>query len=305
MNKKTQHLTKKEFFLKYEKKELVGQGAFSNVYRIVEHKSQKEYCLKIQSCKGIEENGKNEIETLSVLNHPNVTKLYEMYKIKNKMFLVMEYAKGGSLMDLIEEKSRFTETEAAFVILILLKALKYLHSKNIIHRDLKPENILLMNSCDITSILITDFGFSKFLQENEYTKTFCGTATYMAPEILKQEEYDTSVDIWSTGVILYLLLSGLPPFFDYSIPLLHRKIMNGKLYFPKEQFSTISKRAMKLIKHFLKVNPKERITIDQALKNTWLLKKSNEFIKQKLQENKQLENGQEMNGTKEKPKLNK
>jgi len=151
-----------------------------------------------------------EIDILKNLDHPNILRLYEVFEDKKFIYLVTEFCEAGELFDEIVKRQRFDERDAAIIIKQLLSAIAYCHSKSVCHRDLKPENILIDNK-ETLSIKLIDFGTSQKFDTEEKMELILGTAYYIAPEVLKGE-YDEKCDVWSCGVILYILLSGSPPF---------------------------------------------------------------------------------------------
>jgi len=149
------------------------------------------------------------------MSHPNIIKLYDVYDGEGAMcFLVMEYAEGGELFDRIIAKEYYTEAEAKIVVRVVAKVLRYCHAEGVTHRDLKPENLLYADETENAVIKIADFGFAKLVTEETNMSTMCGTPGYYAPEIVRKLPYDSKCDIWSLGVIAYILLCGFPPFYD-------------------------------------------------------------------------------------------
>lgn len=147
------------------------------------------------------------------MDHPNVLKIFEIFDEIDFIYLVLELLKGGELFDRIVEKENYSEKEAAETVRPIVDALRYCHSLGIIHRDLKPENLLYATNVDSSIIKVTDFGLARFV-ENELATTACGTPNYVAPEIIAGKGYSKEVDLWSIGVIIYIMLCGFPPFYD-------------------------------------------------------------------------------------------
>ncbi len=139
------------------------------------------------------------------LNHESVIRLYNIYESEHHIYLVLELLNGGELFDRIREKGQYNENDASILMKKLLSALSYMHAKGIMHRDIKPENLILKDSENDWDVKIADFGLSQFLSSNDYLFTRCGTPGYVAPEILADEKYDEKVDVFSAGVILYIL----------------------------------------------------------------------------------------------------
>lgn len=192
-----------------------------------------------------------------------------------KFYLVMELVQGKELFDKIVERGQYSEKDAAHIVRQILSAVEYLHKNDIAHRDLKPENLLLVKPKDPTEIVITDFGLSKFAAPHEAMKAACGTLSYVAPEVLKMEGYGKEVDLWSVGIILFLVLRAKLPFHDQTKNKIIARILRQNVQMVDSQWQKISNEAKDLIKKLLKKNPKSRITVEQAMLHPWfeLLKK--------------------------------
>jgi len=198
-------------------------------------------------------------------------KLYEVYEDDDSFYLVMELVKGKELFDKIVERGMYSERDAARIIRQVVSAVEYLHENGIAHRDLKPENLLSSGDGDLEVVKIADFGFSKnFGEDGEKLMTSCGSPGYVAPEILTAESYDKSVDMWSVGVIIYILLSGYPPFYADSAPALFKKIMEVKYDFDDSVWDDISDAAKNLIQNLLVKDPSKRYTAKQCLEHGWV-----------------------------------
>jgi len=219
-----------------------------------------------------------EIEVMKMLDHPHVIKLFEIYDEPKKMMLVMELVTGGELFDRIVAKGSYTEADAAGVMGTLCQALHYMHEKKVVHRDLKPENILYaaeMGKPGCDDIKVADFGLARVVSGKEMMKTACGTPGYVAPEVLKNKGYDSgAVDMWSAGVILYILLCGFPPFYEEELPALFEQILHARYDFPSPWWDNISKDAKNLVGRLLTIDPKKRITAAEVLKEEWITGKA-------------------------------
>lgn len=154
----------------------------------------------------------NELKVLETVSHPNVLNIYELLHDDNYYFIVSEYMKYGELYDFIVERGSISEIEVKQIVRQLFLAVNYLHQHNLVHRDIKPENILISNKSPM-EIKITDFGFATFTQHNTQLTEVLGSPIYMPPEIVKGEQYDNRVDVWSAGVVTYVLITGKPPFY--------------------------------------------------------------------------------------------
>jgi len=170
----------------------------------------------------------------------------------------------------LSKKTIYNEKEARDVSKILIEALRYCHERHIVHRDLKPENLLLASEDDDISIKIADFGFAKRCTKPKSLKTQCGTPGYVAPEILKGVLYDSQADMWSLGVIIYILLGGYPPFIEENQRELFKKIMKGRYKFHDEYWSDISDDGKDLIKSLMNIDTETRLTAEQALSSKWM-----------------------------------
>ena len=195
---------------------------------------------------------------------------------ENNLYIILELAEGGELFDKILEKVKFNEKEAKLHFYQMVSAVQYLHKNKIAHRDLKPENILLSNDDSIPIIKISDMGLSKLVDHTTFLQTFCGTPQYLAPEVLISRvrgdgSYGFEVDMWALGVILYILLSGCPPFSPERTdkPLI-RQVCDGDYTFPKSKWSDVSESAIDLVKRLMTVDKKQRLTAEQVLVHPWL-----------------------------------
>jgi len=228
-----------------------------------------------------EEDIYNEVLILRSLNHNHIVQLNDVFTDHNHHFLVMEKLSGGDLFDRIIDKTHYSEEEAKTTCRNILLAVEYIHSNNIAHRDLKPENLLLSSNSnnrfyhangDDTSIKIADFGYATRVMKPNSLLTACGSRNYIAPEILKRNYYDERIDLWSVGVILYILLSGLQPFNDTGDDhALYQQICNAQFFFNDECWTNISLGAKHLICCLLQVHPTNRISASQALHHSWFV----------------------------------
>jgi calcium/calmodulin-dependent protein kinase I len=225
----------------------------------------------------LEQDLQNEIRILQSLDHPHITKLYDVYHdyhphppVRNMMYLVLEYITGGELFDRIISKTCYTEEEARDTTHILITTIAYLHSQNIVHRDLKPENLLMLNPNDDSAITITDFGFAIDCHGQAELSDFCGSPAYIAPEILKGELYGYGVDLWAIGVIVYILLSGVMPFGGETEEEQFDAIKRGDMEYPPETWGTISKEAKSFVSSLLTVDPSKRSDAESALSHPWV-----------------------------------
>lgn len=226
-------------------------------------------CIDKKALKGKEESLENEIKVLRKLRHSNIVQLYDTYDEKQYMYLVMELVTGGELFDRIVEKGSFTERDASVLMRQVLEAVAFMHENGVVHRDLKPENLLYYDQKEDSKIMISDFGLSK-TEESGVMATACGTPGYVAPEVLQQKPYGKAVDVWSIGVITYILLCGYPPFYDENDANLFAQIIHGEYEFDSPYWDEISDSAKDFISHLMCCNPDQRFTCQQALVHPWI-----------------------------------
>jgi len=215
---------------KYAIKALIGKGSFSKVVRVEDKATKQPYAIKMIEIQEGKDVFESELAVLRKVQHSFIVRLYEVFECKDKVYLVMELATGGELFDRIVSRGYFTERDATHVLYMVLEGVRYLHSLGITHRDLKPENLLYYHPGNDSKIMITDFGLSNLKKgpDDSTMETTCGTPEYIAPEILLSKPYTNSVDMWSIGVISYILLSGAMPFADDNRTRLYRDILKAK-----------------------------------------------------------------------------
>ena len=262
----------------------IGKGAFAQV-RLGIHKATKQTrAIKILQKKKINmDELLTEISIVSKLSHPSIMQVFEIFEDNANVYIVSEYCKGGELFDIISDKGSFSEKEACIIMQQLLSGICYSHQNGIVHRDLKPENILMENnkSHDL-SIKIVDWGCATQINKKERLHETDGTSYYIAPEVL-QGEYDEKCDIWSCGVILYILLCGYAPFYGEKDEDIFQQVLKGEYDFPKEEWDNVSDEAKNLVKKMIEKDPSKRISALEALKDDWFKmnkekKKSNKVL---------------------------
>ena len=265
------------FFDYYEMLDDLGEGIFGSVKLGVEKKTKERVAIKIIKKKKAKPSDielvRTEIDVMKLCHHPNVVHLLDHFENAEYIFIVMEYIRGGRLTDYMKEKKfRFTEKRAAELIYEIALGVKYLHKYGIIHRDLKPDNIMLTEANDKGHIKIMDFGLSKILGKKEKTSDGFGTLTFVSPEVLIRKPYNKEIDIWSIGVILYLMLSGDLPFDDEEDDeqKIAKSIVFNEVEFPSKKFGNKSKEVIDLIKRCLTKEPKDRIKVEEILKSDWI-----------------------------------
>ncbi|XP_067361103.1 calcium/calmodulin-dependent protein kinase type 1 isoform X1 [Channa argus] len=258
---------------KYDFKDILGTGAFSEVVLAEEKRTQKLVaikCIPKKALEGKENSIENEIAVLHKIKHANIVSLEEIFESKSHLYLVMQLVSGGELFDRIIEKGFYTEKDASKLIQQILDAVKYLHDMGIVHRDLKPENLLYYSMDEDSKIMISDFGLSKIEGSDSVMSTACGTPGYVAPEVLAQNPYSKAVDCWSIGVIAYILLCGYPPFYDENDSKLFEQILKAEYEFDSPYWDDISDSAKDFIVHLMEKDPNIRYTCDQALQHPWI-----------------------------------
>ncbi|XP_073990439.1 calcium/calmodulin-dependent protein kinase I isoform X4 [Rhodnius prolixus] len=230
------------------------------------------YAVKMidkKALKGKEDSLENEIKVLRRLTHPNIVQLLETFEDKQKVYLIMELVTGGELFDRIVEKGSYTEKDASDLIRQVLEAVNYMHEQGVVHRDLKPENLLYYSPDEDSKIMISDFGLSK-MEDSGIMATACGTPGYVAPEVLAQKPYGKAVDVWSIGVISYILLCGYPPFYDENDANLFAQILKGEFEFDSPYWDDISDYAKDFIRQLMCVDVSKRFSCRQALQHPWI-----------------------------------
>ncbi|KAM7256688.1 hypothetical protein ACFE04_012429 [Oxalis oulophora] len=210
----------------------------------------------------------SQTEIGQILNKP-YTNFKGAYEDRDNLHLVMELCSGGELFDRIIAKGSYSEREAASVIRQIVNVVHACHFMGVMHRDLKPENFLLVSKDENSSIKATDFGLSVFIEQGKVYRDIVGSAYYVAPEVL-QRKYGKEVDVWSAGVILYILLSGVPPFYGETERQIFDAISEGNLDLKSQPWPSISANAKDLIRKMLTMNPKKRITAAEALEHPWI-----------------------------------
>uniref|UniRef100_A0A673W5Z2 Calcium/calmodulin-dependent protein kinase IV n=1 Tax=Salmo trutta TaxID=8032 RepID=A0A673W5Z2_SALTR len=238
----------------YELESELGRGATSVVCRCRQKGTQKPFAVK----------------TLK-----KTIKLKEIFETPSEISLVLELVTGGELFDRVVEKGFYTERDAADAVKQVLEAVAYLHENGVVHRDLKPENLLYATSAPDAPLKIADFGLSKIIDDQVTMKTVCGTPGYCAPEILRGCAYGPEVDMWSVGVITYILLCGFEPFFDdRGDQYMFKRILNCEYEFVSPWWDNVSLNAKDLVRKLIVQDPKKRLTTLQALQHPWVTGKA-------------------------------
>lgn len=257
--------------------EILGEGAFGSVRRVTRIKTGNKDCIMKTMKKAVipDMNSlSNEISIQAGLDHPNICRIHEVFYMADQIDLIMEACCGGDLSDAICEASQFCEHDAQHVMHQVVRAVCYMHSKGIAHRDMKPENLLLKEKgvpFTKNNVKVVDFGFAQSFEPGKKTLlTKCGTPHFLAPEILYQETYDEKCDVWSCGIILYMFLSGVPPFDGQTDMEIFEKAAAGKSKFEGEIWAKVAPTAKLAIVQMCKVDPNLRFSAEATLLSPWM-----------------------------------
>eukprot|EP00048_Salpingoeca_helianthica_P017493 m.237524 g.237524 ORF g.237524 m.237524 type:complete len:549 (+) comp21167_c0_seq1:144-1790(+) len=257
---------------------LVGRGAFSEVVRAENRLTREPRAIKIvkkdvSERTGIDSALATELAVLAQVRHPNIVRMYEALETPTHVFIVTELATGGELFDRIQEKGSFDEPYASSIVRMVLSAVAYLHSLGIAHRDLKPENILFYHPGPSSRIMVADFGLSKMSDRKNtlFMNTACGSPEYLAPEVLSGRNYSVAVDMWSIGVITYILLCGYAPFDGPNRNVLFHRIMSADYDFHGASWERVSDSGKDFVEQLLVVDAPRRLTARQAQQHTWIV----------------------------------
>ncbi|XP_059478740.1 phosphorylase b kinase gamma catalytic chain, skeletal muscle/heart isoform isoform X2 [Neocloeon triangulifer] len=265
----------KEFYAKYEPKEILGRGVSSTVRRCIEKETGREYAAKIIDLSSDAENlsmHESTIQEIHILRivagHPFIIELHDVFESNTFIFLVFELCRNGELFDHLTNVVTLSEKKTRYIMKQVFEAIEHVHDKGIVHRDIKPENILLDENLNVK---LTDFGFARVLKDNEKLFEVCGTPGYFAPELIQaamyddSDGYDRAIDLWACGVVMYTLLVGCPPFWHRKQMVMLRNIMEGKYSLSTPEWEDITDAPKDLIRKLLVVDPSKRLTITEAL----------------------------------------
>uniref|UniRef100_UPI00398E329B caM kinase-like vesicle-associated protein n=1 Tax=Pristiophorus japonicus TaxID=55135 RepID=UPI00398E329B len=264
---------------KYSIGQLLRAKEFCEICLARERLSDKLFsCKKFQKKDGrnVRRAAKNEIFILKMVNHPNILQLIDTFETREEYFIIQELATGGDLFDWILDQGSYTERDASNVIRQLLETVSYLHSLRIVHRNIKLENLMYFSERNPSKVVIGDFHLSRL--ESGPISEPCGTPEYLAPEVVARHRYGQPVDCWAVGVIMFILLSGNPPFYDESDEeendnhnrTIFRKILAGDFEFDAPYWKDISGAAKELVCRLMDVDQDQRITANEALGHTWI-----------------------------------
>ncbi|KAM8989507.1 serine/threonine-protein kinase SIK2 [Ara ararauna] len=253
----------------YDIEGTLGKGNFA-VVKLARHRiTRSEVAIKIIDKSQLDavnlEKIYREVQIMKMLDHPHIIKLYQVMETKSMLYLVTEFAKNGEIFDYLASHGRLSESEARRKFWQILSAVEYCHGRKIVHRDLKAENLLLDNNMNIK---IADFGFGNFYKSGEPLTTWCGSPPYAAPEVFEGQQYEgPQLDIWSMGVVLYVLVCGALPFDGPTLPILRQRVLEGRFRIPY----FMSEGCEHLIRRMLVLDPSKRLTIAQIKEHKWML----------------------------------
>ena len=254
----------------------LGRGCFATVFKATRRHDGKLIAIKVVEKHRLDEDTaqllQNELQILqTVSEHPGIVTLLDHIETNTNMYFVMEFVDGGPLLDRIVSRGRFSENDARIMFRSILLTLQYLSELGCVHRDIKPENILVDNAGMVWPVKLTDFGLSAKMQPDELLYGALGTPLFVAPEILKGDGYDCSCDMWSLGVVMYIVLCGYPPFPFYDGPTkLISAIVSCNYSFPAPEWDRVSSDAKDVLKRILEADPKRRLTPTEALSHRWV-----------------------------------
>jgi len=275
--------------------EKIGTGKFSVVYRATSKADKNaEYAVKVIEKKLLRPEEKefllSETSVMKVLDHPNMIKLIDTVETKSNIYIITEIVKDGDLFDYITTREFLEEYDASFIMKQLLISIYYLHSIGIIHRDIKPENILITlgNNSEVKELKIIDFGFAKLVNDTRKLSETCGTPNYVAPEVLRGCGYDKTADVFSLGVIMFLMIRGLLPFDAHDVNVILKNTLRCDMLMEDDHWSNISPEGKDLLSKFLQKDPSQRIDIADALRHPWI--KNREELKKYIGLNRNKDN---------------
>lgn len=255
----------------------LGKGCFAKVFEATKREDDTQIAIKVIDKKPLDSETTDllhkELRILqAVSEHPGIVTMVDSLETDTHMYFFLEYVDGGPLLDRIVSRGSFSENDARILLRTLLRTLHFLAELGCVHRDIKPENILVDNQSNNWPVKLTDFGLSENIQPHQLLHDPIGTPLFVAPEILTRDGYDCACDMWSLGVVLYIVLCGYPPFPIYDDPQkLKLAVVTGDYSFPSREWMRVSADAKAFVKAMLQINPKERLKPSQALRHPWIL----------------------------------
>lgn len=260
----------------------LGKGKFGVVKLAYHKKTGESRAIKVMEKKDRTEKDLNlmrrEVDVMRRIDHPNCIKFFNVYETRDKIFIVMELLWGGQMLDRIVERDHFSEMEAARCFVQIMSGIEYLHHNGVVHRDLKPENIMFANEDEDSILKIVDFGLGRAVEPEELDSgrarfwSRCGSPNYVAPEVLNRRGYGMECDIWSAGVILYITLTGVPPFNQSTVERKFASIKKAEFSFPEQMWAWISEEAKDLLTRMLTLDTNKRLDCTECLNHAWVRK---------------------------------
>jgi len=258
----------------------LGHGAFSTVRLAINRQNKDKFAVKVVHKNKLKKADVDalhvEVGIISKLQHPHIVRYFDFTQDRSHYYIVLEVVAGGELFDRIVQRVYYSEKEARDLVWVLLDVLHHIHSKRIAHRDIKPENLLLKSAHNDHDIKLADFGFAT--EAKKPMRELCGTPAYVAPEIIKEKPYGLEVDMWSCGVIVFILLGGYPPFEDSDgVSAMYARIKAGDYDFDERFWQNVSPQAKNFIKSLLQVDPPKRPSAAAAMQHDWFTKHATEL----------------------------
>ncbi|XP_051518709.1 myosin light chain kinase 2, skeletal/cardiac muscle isoform X2 [Myxocyprinus asiaticus] len=253
-------------------REVLGGGRFGKVHKCTENKTGMRLAAKIIYTRNARERDMalNEVQVMNQLSHPNVLQLYEAFEVKNQVVLILEYLEGGELFErIVDESCPLTEVDAMVFVKQICEGVQYMHQMYVLHLDLKPENILLVNRSS-SQVKIIDFGLARRYKPREKLKVSFGTPEFLAPEVVNFDFVSFPTDMWTLGVVTYMLLSGLSPFLGDDDSQTLNNVLMGNWYFDEDAFEHVSAEARDFVTNLLIRERSGRLSAAQCLKHPWL-----------------------------------
>lgn len=263
------------YFQQYEQKKELGRGKFGVVFQVQDKANKKIYAAKHIKTRKKEQREKvvEEIAILKKFSNPHIIRFINAFETPSEVILVMEYLDGGELFERVAaDDFNLTESDCCLFMRQICRGVQYLHNHNIVHLDLKPENVVCTERENAT-VKIIDFGTAMELEPGEQIKSLVGTPEFVAPEVVNYDFISTGTDMWSLGVICYILLSGYSPFMGDNDTETYNNISNVQFDFDLEEFDSISENAQDFISQLLKKSPRTRLDASQCLEHSWLMER--------------------------------
>lgn len=268
-----EEINAEDFFSQYQIDRSIGASHYSRVYLATHTSTGRQVCLKVilkqgDDCFTIDK----AVDVVQEISSPHLVQILNSFEDENMIVIVMEHIPGGDLFDWISRKGTISEAAIAVIVKHILVGLKVLHENGIIHRDLKPENILVSDS-EIGNqriIKLTDHCIANTIDMNAHLSALCETEIFSAPEILKNEDYSISTDMWSLGVLVFILLSGRRPFEEDEREQIFKKVTSGEYSMETGEWEIVTDEGRDFVTRLLQVNPGDRMTVDDAFRHPWL-----------------------------------